>query len=92
MWKDLQAESSMQLSILSLGFRMVDSEEEDVSPAKLLTLLSGTKASIKLGIRYNLIGNFSLKLAYKLRVTRISSWDPLLSASDNFIASLTIGF
>lgn len=90
--KDLQAESSLCLSILSLGFRMVDSEEEDVSPVKLLTLLSGTNASFRLGIRYNLIGNFSLKLAYKLHLTRISSWDPLLSASDNLIATMTYKF
>ena len=90
--KDLQAESSLCLSILSLGFRMVDSEEEDVSPVKLLTLLSGTNASFRLGIRYNLIANFSLKLAYKLHLTRISSWDPLLSASDNLIVTMAYKF
>ncbi len=88
----LQAEGSFRLSILSLGLRMVDTEEEDESPAKLLTLLSGTNASIRLGIRYYLYGNFSLKLAYKLHVTRISSWDPLLSASDNLIFTLAYKF
>ena len=88
----LQAESSIYLSVLSMGFRMVDQEEEDESPAKLLTLLSGTNASVRLGIRYNLLGNFSLKLAYRLHVTRISSWDPLLSASDNLIVTLAYKF
>lgn len=90
--KNLQAESSLCLSMLSLGFRMVDSEEQDISPVKLLTLLSGTNASFRLGMRYNLFGNFSLKLAYKLHLTRISSWDPLLSASDNLIVTLTYKF
>ena len=68
------------------------SEEEDVSPAKLLTLFSGTNVSFRLGIRYNLVGNFSLKLAYRLHITRIGSWDPLLSVSDNFITCVTHKF
>lgn len=90
--KDLQVEGSLCLSVLSLGFRMVDNEEEDVSPVKLLTLLSGTNASFGLGTRYNLFGNFSLKLAYELHVTRISSWDPLLSASDNLFVTVAYRF
>jgi len=90
--KNLQAEGSLGLSMLSLGFRMVDSEEEDVSPVKLLTLLSGTNAWFRLGIRYHLIDNFSLKLGYKLHLTRISSWDPLLSASDNLIVTVAYEF
>ena len=90
--KDLQVEGSLCMSILSLGFRMVDNEEEDVSPVKLLTLLSGTNASFRFGIRYNLFGNFSLKLAYKLHLTRISSWAPLLSASDNLITTMAYKF
>jgi len=89
---NLQAEGSLGLSILSLGFRMVDSDEENVSPVKLLTLLSGTNVSFSLGIRYYLIDNFSLKLAYKLHVTRINSWDPLLSASDNLIVAVAYKF
>jgi hypothetical protein len=90
--KDLQAEGSLGLSMLSLGFRMVDLEEEDVSPVKLLTLLSGTNAWFRLGIRYKLIDNFSMKIGYKLHLTRISSWDPLLSVSDNLIVSVAYKF
>ncbi|MBM4159842.1 MAG: hypothetical protein FJ217_01955 [Ignavibacteria bacterium] len=88
----LQAEASLGLSLLSLGFRMVDMEEEDVSPAKLLTVLSGTNGSIRLGVRYYVFDNLSAKLSYRLQVTRISSWDPLLSAGDNLHVSLTYGF
>lgn len=85
-------ESSLGFSILSFGFRMVDDEETDVSPVKLLTLFSGINASYRLGVRYYLFNNLSLKAAYLFNVTRISAWDPLLSASDNLIFTLTYGF
>jgi hypothetical protein len=87
--KNLQAEGSLNLSILSLGFRMVDFEEDDAMPVKLLTFLSGTNAALRLGIRYDLVSNFSLKLAYQFQLARISAWDPLLAASDNLIITLT---
>ena len=88
----LQVEGAVSMSILSLGFRLVDSEEEDVSPVNLLTFLSGTNAAFSLGLSYNLLDNFSTKLAYELHVTRISAWDPLLSASDNINISLAYKF
>ena len=84
-------ESSVSFSVLSLGFRMVDDEETDASPVKPLTLFAGINASFRLGARYYLFYNFSLKAAYIFNVTRISSWDPLLSASDNLIFTLTYG-
>jgi hypothetical protein len=88
----LQAEASLAFSLLSLGFRMVDSEEEDVSPVKLLTLFSGANVSAGLGARYLLTSGLSVKLAYRFHMTRISSWDPLLSASDNAVVTLTYGW
>jgi len=88
----LTIESSLGFSVLSFGFRMVDSEEEDVSPAKLLTLFAGINASFRVGARYYLSHNFSLKAAYLFNFTRISAWAPLLAASDNLIFTLTYGF
>ena len=92
----LQAESSIGLSLLSLGIRMIDieaaKEDEEVSPLKFLTAFSGTNASSSLGIRFFLLKRFSLKLAYKLQITRISSWDYLIAASDNVIATFTYQF
>jgi hypothetical protein len=85
-------ESSLNFGVLSLGFRMVDMEETNESPAKFLTLFSGTNGSFRLGIRYYLLNNFSVKASYLLGVTRISSWDPLYAASDNIIFTLTYGF
>jgi len=85
-------EGSLDFSVLSLGFRMVDSEEEDVSPVKILTIFSGTNVVFKIGPRYYLFDNLSIKAAYLFHLTRISSWEPLLSASDNVVFTLTYGF
>ena len=85
-------EGSLDFSVLSLGFRMVDSEEEDVSPVKILTIFSGTNVVFKIGPRYYLFDNLSIKAAYLFHLTRISAWEPLLSASDNVVFTFTYGF
>ncbi len=92
LWNDFNIESSLGFSVLSLGFRMVDSEEEDVSPAKILTLISATNLVLKLGPRYYLFDNLSLKAVYLFHLARISSWEALLSVSDNVVFTLTYGF
>ncbi len=90
--RNFQVESSLSLTVLSLGFRMVDSEEDNQSPVKPLTLFSGLNSSFDLGARYYLFNQLSVKIAYKFELTRISAWDPLLSASDNVIIGLTYKF
>lgn len=92
LWSNFNVESSLSFSILSLGLRMVDDEETDASPAKPLTLFSGLNASFRLGARYYLFDNLSVKAAYLFHLTRISSWELLLSASDNLVLTLTYGF
>ncbi len=92
LWDDFNIEGSLDFSVLSLGLRIVDSEEEDVSPVKILTLFSGTNLVLRLGPRYYLLDNLSIKAAYLFHLTRISSWEPLLSASDNVVFTLTYGF
>lgn len=89
---NIQLESSLRLSVLSLGFRMVDNEEEDETAVKILSLFSGLNSGFELGARYNLCEHISAKLAYRLEVTRISSWAPLLAASDNAIFQITYRF
>jgi hypothetical protein len=71
---------------------MVDLEETDESPVKILTLISANNVVFTLGPRYYLFDNLSLKAAYLFHLTRISSWEPLHSASDNLILTLTYGF
>ncbi len=91
-WRNFTVEGALGFSVLSFGFRMVDYEETDTSPAKPLTLFSGINASIRLGARYYVLNNLSLKASYLFNMTRISPWDPLLSASDTIIFTVTYGF
>lgn len=83
---------SLDFNILSMGFRMVDDEETDETPAKILTLISANNVVFTLGPRYYLLDNLSVKAAYLFHLTRIDSWEPLLSASDNVVFTLTYGF
>jgi hypothetical protein len=88
----LRLECSLNCGVLSLGLRMVDLEETDESPLRALTLFSGAHGSCRLGTRYYLLNNLSMKVSYLLDVTRISSWDPLHAASDNLIVTISYGF
>ena len=80
------------MSVLSLGFRSVDNEEDDKTPAKLLTLFSGLNSSFDLGIRYYVFDKISIKAGYKFELSRISAWNPLISTSDNLLIGLTYNF
>jgi hypothetical protein len=71
---------------------MVDDEETDESPVKILTLISANNVVFTLGPRYYLLENLSIKAEYLFHLTRIDSWEPLLSASDNVVFTLTYGF
>lgn len=90
--KSFQLESTLNFSILSLGGRIVDSEEDDAEPFKLLTLFSGLNTNFELGVRYFLSRKFSLKIAYRSEIIRISAWAPLISVSDNITFGLTSKF
>jgi len=91
-----QIESSVYLSLVSLGLRTPEfikpkekENEEEESVIKLLTPFSGMNSVVDVGIRYRFLKSLSMKLDYKFQFTRISSWDPLLAVSDNLILSLT---
>ncbi len=90
--KNLNIEGSISFSVLSLGFRMVDMEETDETPVKILTLFSGTNLNFKLGARYYVFENLSLKASYLFHFTRVSSWNPLFAASDNIVFTVSYGF
>lgn len=92
LWNNFNIEGTLDFNIISLGFRMVDDEETDESPAKLLTLISANNIVFTLGPRYYMLDNLSIKAAYLFHLTRIDSWEPLLSASDNVVFTLTYGF
>ena len=90
--QSFQLESSLRSTVLSLGWRMVDSEEDDQSPVKPLTLFSGLNCSFNLGTRYYIFNRLSVIITYKFELTRISAWDPLLSTSNNATIGLTYRF
>ena len=92
LWNDFNIEGTLDFNVLSLGFRMVDMEENDESPAKILTLISANNIVFTLGPRYYLLDNLSVKAEYLFHLTRINSWEPLISASDNVVFTLTYGF
>ena len=92
LWNDLNIEGSLDFSLLSFGFRIVDTEETDETPVKILTLISATNLVFDVGPRYYLLDNLSIKAAYLFHLARISSWEPLLSGSDNVVLTLTYGF
>ena len=92
LFEKLNIEASLDFNILSLGFRMVDDEETDETPVKILTLISANNVVFTLGPRYYFLDNLSIKAAYLFHLTRIDSWEPLLSASDNVVFTLTYGF
>lgn len=90
--ENLNLEGTMNFGVLAFAFRMVDAEESDESPVKILTLVSGTNIDFRFGTRYYLFDNLSLKAAYLFRMARITSWDTLLSASDYLLLGFTYGF
>ena len=87
---NLRIESVVRVSLLSVGLRMIDMMENDESPMKLLTLLSGMKTSAGLGIRYRLHKSVSVKVAYQMQIVSIRKWENLLAASDTIIGTVTI--
>jgi hypothetical protein len=89
---DLNLEGLLNFNVLSFGFRMVDEEETDESPVKILTLIAATNLVFDIGPRYYLFDNLSVKASYLFHLTRISSWEHFLSASDNAVLTLTYGF
>jgi len=87
----LDVSASARLALLSACLRIVDLMEDDESPFKFLTPLSGTRASAALRIRYRLLDRLSLDLGYEAQLLRITPWDRLKSASDNVVVAVAVG-
>ncbi|MFH1567227.1 MAG: hypothetical protein ABIL09_04445 [Gemmatimonadota bacterium] len=85
----LTAHGSLRASLLSLGVRAVDDEIDDSSPARLLTPWSGVDLSFETGVLGRVSERFTFGVAYLFQLTRVSSWNPLLMASDSLVARLT---
>ncbi len=88
----LLVHGSSRLSVFSIAGRIVDPSESGASPVRLLTPLSGLNSTSELSLRYLLFQHVSIAVGYRLRVTRISAWNPILSGTDSFVAVLTYVF
>lgn len=88
----LGVSASARLSLLSACLRMVDLEDDDEeSPLKLLTAVSGTRAGAALRVRYRLLGRLTLDIGYEALLLRITPWDRVVSASDNLVVAVGLG-
>lgn len=85
-------ESALSTSILSFAFRSVDNEEDNESPAKLLTLIKGLNSSFDLGVRYFILNKLSIKAGYEFMLLNISAWEPLTLAGDYLVVGIIYRF
>ncbi len=88
----LQLESCFSTTLVSMGFRTVDQEEDNRSPVKPLTLFSGMSSSLDLGVRYHLFTRLSVMVAYELDEFNINAWEKIISVSDNILIGLNYRF
>jgi hypothetical protein len=87
---DLQLQSSVGLSILSFGGRIVNPTKSDESFFKLLSVWNGLRASAELGVRYRITSSMTGTLGYRLEITRLSAWDNFLAGAD--FLTITISY
>ena len=86
------SEASLQVTMLSIGMRSVDSEEDDQAGTKFLTPVSGLNTSFNLGIGYDPLKWLSLGIHYRFDLFRVTAWEDLLFAGNSAIIMLHINF
>ncbi|MBN1133261.1 MAG: hypothetical protein JXR52_06170 [Bacteroidales bacterium] len=90
--KRLFLKSSLQFTMVSLGLRTVDREEDDQPGAKILSPLSGQNGSFTLGIAYNAFRWLTVNVTYRSDLTRVAGWEHIISAGNSGVVGLTIRF
>jgi len=91
----LRVEGRTRLALLSFGLQMPDlqnTDEDSEPPIRLLNPFSCLHAAIDCGLRYQVSPSISLKMSYKLAVTRVTILRSLVTASDNIMVSLSYHF
>jgi len=86
-----QAEGSLQTGLLSLGGG-TGNDSGSPTALTLLTPFSGLHGAAGIGVRYYPLECLSLAAGYRLEVTRIDSWNFILTSSDNAFVSLGFHF
>ena len=86
-----QLEGALQLGLLSLGGG-TSNDPNNTASITLLTAFAGFRGHAEIALRYYLYTGVSVAAGYRLEVTRISSWNEILSSTDNAFASLAYHF
>lgn len=84
---NFSAECSGMLNLIGWGQRSVSSQKQ----TKFISIFSGIRGYTNFLLRFNISDNFMLKAGYRFEICQSSTWDYLLSASDNFIFVLSYG-
>jgi hypothetical protein len=86
----LAVEASGRLALLSYAGRLADLHDKNASFFKPVTIFSGVSGYAELLMRYDLSEHFLLKAGYRFEVLQSTSWDYLISASDNIVLFLAV--
>lgn len=85
-------EGNLQTSLISLGGKFVDPDDNKSSMVKFTYLLNDLRFSFDASVRYHLSTLLSFSGGYKFNMLNMSSWDYIISANDNLFVSLTLSF
>ena len=85
-------EGNLQTSVVSLGGKFVDPDDNNNSMVKFTYLFNDLHFSFDSSVRYQLSSLLSLAGGYKFNVINMNSWDYIVSANDNLFIALTISF
>jgi hypothetical protein len=86
----VSVESSARLALLSVGFRLTDFQDKSATLMKLVSPLSGVRGQIGFLLDYDMSDRVRLKTGYQFEICQSSSWEYLLSASDNVVLIITV--
>ncbi|MGD0038404.1 MAG: hypothetical protein ABSC53_14045 [Bacteroidota bacterium] len=81
---DFSAEWSGMLNLIGWGNRSSVPQNK----TKFISVISGISGYTNILLRYNITETFLLKVGYRFEISQSTSWDYLLSASDNVIVVL----
>jgi hypothetical protein len=90
--KKISVESALHMSLVSISSKAFQSYKHDEPESKLLITPKALNTDFDVGFRYFIINSFSARVAYKLQIYQINEWDPMISASNNLIFSVTYHF
>ncbi len=86
MGSSFSAEWSGRLNLLGFGGRLVSLQDNSNDKfLKLVSIISGIQGSTNILLRYNVSDALLLKVGYRFEICQSTSWDYLLSGSDNVI-------